>query len=514
MVNHLQAKGTPLRPQLMPEIRDLRDYLALLGIFILLYFFKLSSFSISIDDEMAAGRESADVWLLQGRWAIYFLERFFISQQVIPFFPFFVFGCCLAISYRRLLAAFDIDRLEIAHFLAFVLYAGFPVWMYAVSFFSNTIAFGLGQLAAVMSFVAARPVVDSMRYRARSVASAACLLALSIAFYQSFLFEFFVLGGAWIITRLLEDDTSWTTLVRRSLTLVGVALAAVVIYKMVDLTLLLLTHSQENYVGNYLNLGELWHHPWTVLTTVLADIARTYAGSAKTFGAPLYGFALVVLCASVAVVFRARNSAMVLKSLLAMFLLGCLPFTLHTLAAGNLPARTLVAVPSVMWFMALVGLASDRRWLARSALVAVLISTLQIVYVLNLMQTANIFARKHDEALASAVYARVMDVVPAEAASQPVLVDFYGAQKFDGVYHRSEQSPQGYSFFEWDGGSIYRITAYMRLLGYSNLSVADPARRHANDVEFQKMPIWPAQGAVRWANGMVMVRLGEAPGFR
>ena len=48
---------------------------------------------------MAAIRDSADVWLLQGPLGVYLLERLFVSEQVVPFFPFFVFGCCLSISY-------------------------------------------------------------------------------------------------------------------------------------------------------------------------------------------------------------------------------------------------------------------------------------------------------------------------------------------------------------------------------------------------------------------------------
>lgn len=512
-------RPTGLEPHFIPDFLQLRDYVTLFAIFTLLYLFKLSSFSISIDDEMAAVRDVADVWLRQGRWGVYLLERFIISQQVVPFFPFFVFGCCLTISYRVLLTAFGAARVTFAHHLVFVLYVGFPTWMYAIAFFSNTIAFGLGQLTVVLAFAVARPVLEAAQPRMQLSLFASCLvasglLAVSIGLYQSFLLEFGSLGTAYLVALLLKSDEGWPIFIRRLFALLGISLVSILLYECANLTLLSLTHIQEQYVANFLNLGALRSQPLTVIGAVATNFVATYGGGAIVFGAQLHSFALVVACAFVSLALRMSNRGTALKIMLASAASICIPFVFHGLSGGNLPARTLVAVPVVMWFFAMIALSSDRQWLARLSLVAVLVASLQIVYALNLMQTANEFARKHDEILAGAVYARISEVAPPAAAAQPFLVDFYGGQKFDGVYPRSEQATQGYSFFEWDGGNIFRITAYMRLLGYSQLRIPDPPARHANDAEFQRMPVWPAPGSVRWANGMALVRLGEAPGFR
>ena len=492
----------------------LRDCVFLFAIFSLLYFFKLSAFTIAIDDEMAAVRDSADVWLLQGRWGVYVLERFIVTQQVVPFFPFFVFGCCLTMSYRILLSAFGVTRATISHYLAFVLYAGFPIWMYAIAFFSNTIAFGLGQLTVVWAFAIACPLIESARYRVRAIAPACCVLAVSISFYQSFALEFCALGAAYLVTQLLAADDGWRLFVRRMAMLVVIAFLSMLLYEIVNLLTLTVMHMQERYVANFLNLGALRYQPLTVIAKVFGNIAATYGGGASVFGAQLYSFTIVVACGLLSLSLRLDTHAKALKVFIALFAMICAPFALHGLSGGNLPARTLVAVPVVMWFLGMLALSSDRRWLARLSLVALLAASLQIVYALNLMQTANEFARKHDELLAGAVYARIAEVLPVATGAQPFLVDFYGGQNFDSVFPRSEHATQGYSFFEWDGGNIFRIAAYMRLLGYPQLRIPDLATRRANDAEFQRMPVWPAPGSVRWANGMALVRLGEAPGFR
>ncbi len=137
---------------------------------------------------------------------------------------------------------------------------------------------------------------------------------------------------------------------------------------------------------------------------------------------------------------------------------------------------------------------------------------MQSLYALNLLQTANEFVRKHDEALAAAVYARIVAVDPG--AKDGTAVDVYGEQPFDSVYPRPTPATMGYSFFEWDGGNVHRITAYLRLLGYPRFAVASERQRRQNDPVFLDMPIWPAPGAVRTFNGVILIKLGPNPSLR
>jgi Glucosyl transferase GtrII len=501
------------------------DMLILFIVFIVFYYFKLSTFSISIDDEFGAVRDSANVWLIQGRWGGYLLERLFVSEQVVPFFPFFVFGCCLSISYPILLSAFGVKRLQLIHYIAFPLYVAFPVWIFALSFFSNTIAFGLGQLLATCAVRYCRPLLleapGALLQRPvwpRTTAHmlrAAAFAAAAIGMYQTFAFSVAVLGLAIITIVSLDEGVQWRAAFGRGLILLLTLAVAVVLYEAVELAfLMLLKLGKERYVGNFLNLPALLHNPGAVLRLATLNIAGIYGGGARIFGVTAYAFPATVCCGIAAL--ASWPGVSVGRRLLLLTAAGAmltLPFILHVAAGGELPARTLVAVPAMMWFFGMLGMTSPRRWLAKLSFVTVAVAALQILYIINLLQTANEFARKHDEALAAAIYTRIVSVSP-DVSSRAPLVDFYGAKLFESTYPRPIPATAGYSFFEWDGGNIYRIVTYMRLLGYTRLQIPTPEQRHLNDATFLDMPVWPSPDSVRVANGMTLVKLGPLPGFR
>jgi hypothetical protein len=496
------------------------DVFILLGIFTVFYYFKLSTFSISIDDEMAAIRDNANVWLLQGRWGVYLLERLFVNEQVVPFFPFFVFGCCLSISYPVLLSAFGVKRLQLVHYAAFPLYVAFPIWIFALSFFSNTIAFGVGQLLAVCALHCLRPLLmgapwavlrhPSLRSIGRMLCAAA-LAAVATGMYQSLLLSVAVLGLAMILIMALDEGVDWRPAFARCTILLLTLIAALILYALVELVFLrALNLGSERYMGTLVNLPVLLHDPLHVLALAGLNLARVYGGGSQVFGVTAWAFPLIVCCGIAALAgwpgVAARRRALLLLAAAAIL---TAPFILHVTAGGDFPPRTLVSVPAVMWFFAMLGMTSPRRWLAKLSLAAVAVAALQILYVVNLLQTANEFARKHDEALAAAIYTRIVSIDP-----HPSTVDFYGAQPFDSVYPRPLAATEGYSFFEWGGGNIYRIVAYLRLLGYPQLQIPTPEQRQRNDDAFKDMPTWPSPDAVHAANGMILVKLGPEPGSR
>ncbi len=419
-----------------------RQTATLLFIFILFYFFRIASFSLSIDDEFGAVRSSPDVWLVQGRWAVYLLERFVVARQVLPFFPFIVFGGCLALSYRLLLDTFDIERLGKIDYLAFTLYAGYPLWIFPLSFFSNTMAFGLGELFAVAAVYNIRAVLSlrsdgaTLKRLIAPVLRATAFAAIAIGMYQSFVFVVACVSLGLIVVDVLRENTGWKPAVARCAWVGACVVLGIVAYEAVQVTLLALTHlGGERYVANFLNWDALRADPGHVIWVVIVRGLQTYGGSIEVFGATFASFAVVVALGFASIVFWPSRSwrSRILAALLAAFL-AALPFLLHVAAGGDLPARTLVAVPAVMWLLGRLGSASPRRALALASICAMAVAAVQSLYALNLLQTANEFARKHDEALAAAVYARIVATDPS--AKDGTTIDIYGEQPFDSLYPR------------------------------------------------------------------------------
>jgi hypothetical protein len=117
-----------------------------------------------------------------------------------------------------------------------------------------------------------------------------------------------------------------------------------------------------------------------------------------------------------------------------------------------------------------------------------------------------------DHILAGAIYERIAQVTPECTAVKPCKIDFYGAKPFAAPFKRA-CATGGSSFFEWDGGNPERMIDYMRLIGFTNLVLPTAAERPALVPVFQTMPVWPAEGSVRLANGTILVKLGAELGL-
>ena len=101
---------------------SVRPMAYLLLIFAVFYAAQLTSFQIPVDAELAAMRGAADgwgmpthaVWIQQGRWGIYLIERFVMPQVVVPFLPLASFGFFMALAYLMVLRACEIPELSLS----------------------------------------------------------------------------------------------------------------------------------------------------------------------------------------------------------------------------------------------------------------------------------------------------------------------------------------------------------------------------------------------------------------
>lgn len=58
-------------PQIMLTRQStIRPAINLFAIFVAMYFSELASFSLSVDEELAAFRTDASIWIIQGRWGL------------------------------------------------------------------------------------------------------------------------------------------------------------------------------------------------------------------------------------------------------------------------------------------------------------------------------------------------------------------------------------------------------------------------------------------------------------
>ncbi len=87
VLRSLDGRLDALMAQVRRDGLNLREigFLSLLGAMLYSYF--LTNFSFSIDDEFAALRHDPAVWVGQGRWLVYLVEKYVLPQPAVPFAP-------------------------------------------------------------------------------------------------------------------------------------------------------------------------------------------------------------------------------------------------------------------------------------------------------------------------------------------------------------------------------------------------------------------------------------------
>jgi Glucosyl transferase GtrII len=510
----------------LPSIARLMrgDVLLLLLIFAVMHYFKLSTFVIAIDDEFEALRTDGFNWILTGRWASYLFLRYLVPHPVLPFLPTFLFGLGLAFSYPLLLSCFDVKRLAPVHYLAFPIYAGFPTWMFLTSLTTASCWAGVAQLVVVIAINRFRCALDALdapldaRSKAAVVTNVSLsILALSVAmgFYQAFLITYVVLGLGVLLSSQQRVSLRFWKLSRHVLLLGALAVAGIVLHALVDIAFRrAFGLGDMRYIENFINLRALIDTPLVVIRQTLHSLFDVYAGRVDVYTLDCVTFPLIILTGLAAIAFRRADTigGRLLPFLIAIGIL-CVPFAQHLSSGGGMPVRTYVAIPSVFWLFAMLGLTSRVRSIALTAFAAATLGMIQIIYASNLYFAAGYFVRIHDQELASAVYARIAELNSTPDSQKPYTVDFFGAHPFASTFPRPYSSTIGFSFFEWDGGNEERILDFMRLIGYDHLRAASMDQRRQDLTAFEQMPIWPARDSVRVVGDVTLIKLGPTAGF-
>lgn len=505
---------------------SLRSFPYLLAITFLFYFSALSSFPLSIDDELSAVRDNTglSVWLVQGRWTIFLIERLVISQPTIPYLPNALFCLFIAAAYIFMVRAHGLVMTK-SMLLVFPLFCAFPIWDYITEFYANTPAVGLGIFllsvaACLFRYLIVVPVINRTLRIVSSVAGIAVpafLLAVAIGAYQSFIFAFASIGlGVIILTALQESKVRLRETLIMLAALTVVLVAGLMLYSLIQQLMLHIYGLNMAYIDSFWQWQLLLDDPGKVIGAVLHEMRGIYSGSTSFYGASLEAIGAVMILGALALVVRSpfRNQILLSLLLIALALAMVLaPFSLNIAAGGSIPLRSLVGVPYVVWFFAVLAL-SYRWYIPRLvALFFIGISIFQVLYLLNLYAAYRELTQTHDQLLAADVYRRIADAHPDFDRTKNYSVDFFGAKPIiSNFYPYALSTTINASFFAWDGGNPFRIISYMKLIGYDNLLPVERNRQLQLLPYYADMPVWPITGSVRVIDGITLVKLGPTPG--
>ncbi|MDX8481258.1 glucosyltransferase domain-containing protein [Mesorhizobium sp. VK24D] len=471
-----------------------------------MYFSELASFSLSVDEEVAAFRTDASIWIAQGRWGAYLIETFLIPNPVMPLLAPAVFGAGCVVAYLLVMDAIDKHELSIAEYACFAIFCAFPTWFFIVEFYSNIAAVGIGMAASALAvwLIGEKNIpVASSRFL---VAIAAGGYAISI--YQSFAPAILVLG---IAVCVLQARAGSERSLPKDLIRVGVMVTGSAIFYVVGNAIFKsFTSQRSEYFESLFQPGFLFQHPMVVTGRVLEALGGALGLDHGTYGVILWAVPLLVALGGWTLFKESPRTRLLLlaAALVCLFI----PFGVHVLAAGIMPVRSLVGLPIAVWLFVYLAVTSSNARISIVSAILLGVVTFQIQVIQNYRQASSYLVDKHDTLLAAAIYDRLA-ATPGFDTKRSYALSVFGGLPFATNYPRPPSSTVGYSFFEWDGGNPWRITYYMKLLGYSNLNGPTDQQVDQTIVRLSTMPVWPVPGSLEIQGDIVLIRLGESPSY-
>lgn len=491
------------------------EFCRLLAIAVTLNIIPIVNFFLSIDDEVGAFRTDPSIWIADGRWTAFLVEKFIFPQPVIPFLPNFFFYVCLSLSYMFLLRAFRL-QLNWMTTLAYAIFVAHPIWWFIGEFYSNIPSTGIGVLMLSSGiYLLSRTEPQVIDKRGLIIRMLACgfLLASAIGAYQSLAMFYISAGLAVAIFRYREetqqDEPVFRPTAQRIGFLFGTVVCGALIYLVINKTAQYFQPSERSYIDNFLRIQELIDSPLHIFNLVMTEAFKLYSGSPQSYGVGFFSSALILGLAIVLLVTQKTWRAVCGMAILVSALL-VTPFLLNFVAGGiYLPLRAMLAVSLIIWIATIVTL--EREGMLR------IFAAGLAVYLLFQMLSANaqysastLLATNHDRFTAEALYARIAKVTPNFDRNSVVDVDVYGKLPFNSRYPDPPTSTMSSSFFDWDNGNASRMIRYIQLVGFSNVQPVQYQQRIKLTPEFTGMPIWPAEGSVRFKDGVVLIKMGEA----
>jgi hypothetical protein len=487
----------------------------LLLIFCLLYIYELSNFNVTIDDELVAQSsvcQFADI----GRWVSFLLRATLWPQVVVPSGPLLLFGCAFVVSFIYIVRLFGVVKFSLFHYVAFAAYALFPTWFAQLEFAGNVLPDAVGLLAAVF---AALLTVDACRFSAARgwigyiwrLAGAIVCCAVAIGAYQSLgLMYLALVVGAGVSACIQGSQPAWAALARNTARALLVLLLGFALSLAIGRMVMQTCHMAPAVYGmNILHFSKAIHHPLSALNLGVNEVRRLYYSFWHPFGrqASLIYAVTVLSCCGAIVSLAERGTRWRTSGALLVLLL--IPAGLNIVGFDSLPVRTFFAGPVVFLFLLLTMYRLCRNQALRHVtLVLTLLCTIQGLYINSAQQARGWTAARHDLLLAEAINAEISRLQGNDTGG-PIYVNFHGKRTLHSSYPALGSATTGASFFEWDGGSMSRMVAYMNLIGYDSLRAYPGDQPGEFDPEYAQMPAWPAPGSVKRFGKGYLVKLSS-----
>jgi len=483
--------------------------------------------SLTVDEELALFSDLAGNISAQGRFTLEMIGRALEPRGIMPLAPYLILAACYVLSYSIILGLHGLKhswKTQVG-FLVFIL---FPTNWLMQEWAVLATALGIGlvcsALAAYLTLESMQSTLTKASRAGRSVLAVA-LLVVSMSTFQSQITLYLAIGvGVTLFSFPGSISSKLTARFSNLRTWFIHAIAALAAYTLTTKIFLLVTAQNIQHVNIYFRSPYfmLRTQPIKYITGNLEQLARTYFTPGYFYGNPLFALSLLLI-GSILLYLSLGSQRPAIgphaeislrrgwQAWTGWLLLLTLPLALNVISQPNrIPMRAFSALPYVAWLVTMVWLELTDRWkrlwsLRIGTILACLLIFQSLVAISN-FYAARTFNQRSDQLVASTI-ASAIAASPDQVQPVTSLLTKGSLTRKD-PYRTAWYSFAGASFFNWDGGSTFRISSWLRGMGLPALTPINKENTQEFEKDFAKMKIWPQPGSIRIVGQTVLVKLG------
>jgi hypothetical protein len=487
--------------------RALHLFLFSLLIGMLTYGFAIFSFTLTIDQEIAAlAPNPALSWLAQGRWGTYLLNTLLFPHPIMPVLPTTIFVAALAASYVLTSITWGWPPCA-AHYAGAPFAIALPVLVHIVAFTNLAYAVALGFLFGALA------VHLAARRQTWPAIAAVVPTTVAVSIYQPILM--FPLASFLVLSALRLPEDGAVRAFKSVLAFAGMLAVSLVLYYAIWRFLLAWMNLEASHVDQFFQFEALFSSPVSILKQTLAFAGSILSGSSDVFVEEkrrIFGMTMILAMALAAWSAWRRTRTFIDFASTVLLLATAVFSTLLVVVIdfGSLPYRTLLGAPIGIAGLVFFAM-SHRNTLAMRWVLGILCALCMVGFAsaANRVLYAHFLAGMADRDLANRVIDRLTSV-GAYSRSQCPIVEFVGAHAIPAsrLFIKVNSSTLGASFFEWDLGNPMRIRYFLGSMGHCVREASGQERSILLD-RIREMPSWPDPDSVRLIDGLAVVKFSD-----
>jgi len=481
--------------------------------------FELTHFTLSIDEEYGFlnGIHPKD-YIGYGRFGLALIKELLRTSWVVPYWDTFMalLFLFMAVTFVCSITETFLKKMKISRkmqcFLLFVLGASFISFPTNAAYFSFLTYNFEVSIGILMTVLAAKFFLNSIFTNKKGINLflSVLFLSYSIAVYQAFICLFLCVTSFIFILSILSKEKKFLGFKKNLKILLNLfltVLISVIFYKLIDF-LFSLQYPSIGYVEKLMIWGKVSFHD-IYLGIKNYYFSEVFSNEALFFYKMFFLSVVFVLFGFVYKFFVIKNNKIFFT--FWFFVLFISPFLLTFFSGYVTLLRTMQAVAFLSGAVLVLTIVFFRNkyLIFLFSLFSVIVIFLQ-TQQLSLIFSSDYIRYEQDINLAHRIMEKVYSLGFGDQLNgkikEPIVIT--GKITRQHVRENIRMETLGYSFFEWDNGNPFRISLFLKYLGY-NLQSPSPNLVSRAKVCQKNMISWPDDGSVALCDGILVVKLSE-----